>query len=656
MRSTLFLLSIITLGFLCSCVQIPEPANHGDGGTNTSPSITLDVVTEQIYPGTIFRINATISDIESPNDDLTVTWASDSDNITAIEEKEGYALFTLSASVGASDEITVSAIVADPQGASANQDATVTVALEPYVVVDAVTNDSVSTEENPLYFIGAYSARRSNGKADDVLTSTNFLADISPNGQYFFYTQRFSDNEWQANILDFNTGVKRIISNMNFSNRNINALQAYWSNDSRYLAVKAPHESQPAQDYLYWVAMSDVENDNLAANRETVSFDTLVWSDNTDEEQAFAALYNDDSIWLMDPSAAGQTVVELKKDNTISFTKFDPSSPQWASNQLFFIASTTFTSNDAEDPYKTVLFRWRSSNGRSVQISSLNSQTIDEIAAYSPSKIVINADQQLWFYDDTGETQITLNGITAFDPEYTELSWSDDGQFLAVVVTPPDGSSDAQWKFITWNADGHEKVNADWADGTARSISAWAWNSGQDSVSVLGVNEMGTNTLLSGSVTSSHSLAQKISSIGHADPADNGYNLRNLLSTSPTGKWQLLWGTDKTKASPHVDLWAYNTIDDTIINVSSLKDNYLAPVEGGGYEEVNGFGTDDSTRSQVSGTVYWISEDELVFTVGPLTGKNSISDVRMINLSEDSMAHSLIANPDELDHIVRLID
>jgi hypothetical protein len=655
MRITLPILALLSL--LSACVEIPEPPLT----ENTAPTIELESVSLRAFPGTSFRVDSTLSDAESDPSELTVSWVIVTGDVIVLEQNSDYAVFTIELNASPSQQVEIRATVTDPDGAEGENTVTLAVEAEPSVFIDAQTSSVTLAEQNPIYIVGAYSGKRVNVKADDALASINYIIDQSPNGRYLFYTQLFSGNTWQANLYDTELSVHYVID-MDFANRDINRMQSYWSHDSQYLAIKAPHSSVSTQDRLYWFSISDVQSTEISTTREIVSFDDLIWSDNVvgAGQQAYAALTSADAIKVFNPAETGQRLQTLK-DNTLASTQdfqlINSDSAQWASNQLLFTASVTFTSDPEVTPYRTVLYQWQPSNSKTKELTDAGgAQEVAEFLAYSASAIVMNANEQLWFFDGSSAVQITLADIPSLEPENTAMAWSPLGRLLAIVTNPANTSTSGNWKFVTWSKDGHEFLNADWADVGEPNVTDWQWNQTKDSISLLSVDDSNNASKFFDGITNANlSFATKVDTVSHIGAAENGYELRNSLVRSPAGKWQLFWAADLDNASRHLDLWAYNTETSEYENVSRLKDSYLKPISEANFEEVPGFGLADATLAQVGSQLTWLSEDELVFTVGSLAGASDITDIRMINLANDDMAHSLLVRSTELTDISALI-
>ncbi|MBU2862902.1 hypothetical protein KO489_03510 [Reinekea forsetii] len=651
---------------LSACVKLPDQS-----ADKNAPSLQLQTPAITAFPGSTFRVNSIIDDDISQLDDLEVTWKSDMAGVTLSESSNEHALFNFNLDIAPNQTTKLTSTVTDEVGNTTTKSITVEIKAEPFVIIDGGTAEIQTPNTSPLYLTGTYSAKQINLKSADSRASSNHIIDISPNGRFVFYTQQFNNSVWQANLYDSETGINHKVK-MGFENRDQNAVASYWSNDSTVLAIEAPHSSDTSQDKLYWVDTNSLTNVDITPNETSVFFDTLTWSDNNTflEEKPFASLLTTTSASIFDPTAdsAISTLVDNSSaDNALTSIKVG--SAKWATNQLFFIGSTTVTSDPSSTPYTYDLFNWRPSSDTTQKINSpIAAPGITSFSPYVATQIVFTDSSAMYYFNGVDQSILDLPIDTA-STSTSKYEWSPDGRLLGLSSTHsnvPDNASSGYWRFATWSPNDVVTTNIEWLEGTVNyDIDNWNWNTNNSSISVLSSdsaadlkdNLLHVNTANTNQANEEAIAASVVQNIVNRDTTGTNIptNLETNIERSPTGQWQLYWAVD-IENSDHTDLWAYNIETADNHNLSKLYDSYDAPISEGVFSAQPGF--DNSALKWVSTDIIWTADDELIFKVmeqGGATSTPVTADVRSVSLKTLATAKSLILEPAILTQITRVV-
>ena len=655
------LLAVVTASFLAACVEVPDEGN-------SAPSVQLQAVATQTYPGSSFRVNQVLSDDNTKTSDLNVNWSFSDSGITIVEQTTDYTVFSVGLAVDTNQEAVITATVIDSEGDTTEQSIAIDIITEPFVIVDAETDEIQTPNSQPIYLTGVYSAKRINLKQFDSMASENYIIDVSPDGRFVFYTQLFVNAVWQAKLYDSQTDINHTVI-IDFKDIDHNSVGSYWSSDSQYLAIEMPHESDAAQNSLYWLDTSTIGEGDIEPHMQTFDFDSLTWSDNQSGEQAYASLATATTISVLDPTKTGEDetpITQLTASNDVAFTQVTVGSEQWATNQLFFIASTTVVDGSTVTEYETNLYNYLSGQGYVEKINgSAGSKNISRFQAYVATQVVYqdSDSNQLYFYNGVEETAVTLNGIDQLVEAQTEFDWSPDGSLLGVRSNPDNtGSANGSYTVSVWKDNDSTKLpfssTTDTAvDGyTGYNISGWHWTTNRDRIAILSEGTS-TNTLLVGATDEDDAMITVVEDIAHDDSAGSvGDELMTYLLRSPTGQWQLFWGMDEANDSKHVDLWAYNVDSGAVINVSALGAGYLVPQATGQFSLADtGYASDDEDELYyVSESLAWVNDSTVIFEVRDLTDSD-IQDIRVMDLSASDAAHSIVLQPDDISTIESLV-
>lgn len=646
------LLALMAACLLAACVEIPESPNE-------NPSVELSAATEAAFPGGSFRIVATVSDDNTDEDDLVVTWQSQSNTVSIGDSGNGYAVVNVGLATPVDRTITVKAVFEDSMGAATEASLSLPVRAEPFVVIDAETAEVRTPETQPLYVTGAYSAARVNLKMDDLMASTNHEVSVSPDGQFVFYTQLLENSVWQAHLYSADTAINHTV-NMDFEGRDLNNITAYWSRDSRYLAIEAPHQSSTDSDVLYWVDVSNVSEVAIEPSSVLTSFDTLVWSDNNVSlaEKPFAALTTDENVSIFDP-ASDTPVTELREDFEADsdFTQIQSDSVQWATNQLFFLGSTTIPADPTAPVYNTHLYNWKSANSKTQRVdTSIASGNVVRFDAYVATQVVYEQNTNLYFFNGIDASRIVVSEIASIETEHSEFAWSEDGRYLGVSQLSSSTNNSGYDRLSVWAVAGGSSSLINWAPATDNAtIEDWQWGKNSEHIIIHSQDSVAeTGSLVVASTDSDVAIETVVDEI-YNDTQERANNLIKTLTRSPNGNWHLYWGRDAELSSVHLDLWAFNIETGEWLNVSKLSESYLMSADGEGeFIETTGLPNDADSTAYVSRNIHWLSEDELVFEVRDMSD-NKIIDVRAVDLEDDEKNHSIIHTKSLLTKIERFI-
>jgi len=647
------LLLILASGLLAACVKPPVPDNG-------NPTVSIEATATNTYPGSSFRVSTTFSDDSTPLSQLSVTWTPSIDGIELVESTLEYAEFSIDLSVSPNQSFSVTANVEDASGGKTDASATLSVVPEPFIIIDAATPIVRTSESKPIFLTGVYSAKQINLKSSDSIDSTNYIIDISPNGQFVFYTQLLENSVWQAKLYDSSTDLNHTVD-FNFTNTDKLNIASYWSTNSKYLAIKRPIMNTPASDELLWLSTENLTTlTTITPESEVIYFDSFTWGDNKSTEAAYASASTDTKMYVFDPES-DTPLVQLSQTvpNTVAFTQVNTGTSQWATNQLFFLASTTVTADTNVTPYVTHLYNWRPSDSGTRQIN-VSASTVDvaNFNAYVATQIAYTAkasagaDLSLWYYNGIEEAELTISGVTEFRTGYTDYDWSPDGRLLGIH----NKANNVHNRFATWALDTTSLLHIDSPAVDLMPITDWNWDTDKNSFTVL--SNRTNNTLVTATTDLANSFIKSVEGIFNDDTADsNTTAVEQSLVRSPTGLWHLYWAVDSQQSSDHIDLWAYNTSTGVTKNVTKLSQPYDAPISEGIFELQAGYA--NNTPMWVSQNIIWTGDDEIVFEVmehgAAAVSPPVIADVRIISLDSDNEPRSLIMSPEQITTISRVI-
>ncbi|WP_196161710.1 hypothetical protein [Reinekea sp. G2M2-21] len=637
---------------LAGCVQPPE-------ARNSAPTLKLAADITKTYPGSNFRISVDeVSDAED-NDTVSISWAASIDGVSVVESTNDFGEFSIDLSVAPNQTFKVTATADDGKGGKTTQSVDLSVVPEPFVILDAETTVFNSSESHPIYLTGVYSAKAVNLKSADTLDSDNYIIDVSPNGQFVFYTQLMANADWVARLYDAATNLNHTV-NMSFTDIDELAVETFWSNDSNYLAIKMPNELDSDNDALLWFSTKNLTSlTAIEPSVATLNFETLVWSDNDVDagEPPYAAIGKKEvsrdatttlgSMKVFDPASETPLTELLVGTGADPLTLVTGASTQWTNNQMFFIGSTT----QALTGHITNLYRWKPSTGLTEKVNGA-STNVTKFTAYKATQIVYTAKNSgtaaLYYFNGVEESVVTSGSSSSATS--LDYDWSPNGRLLGIHVST---------FFSSWEPRNGAVVHLPVTNAT--NIIVWNWDKDYGSVSLLNPTVANVeNTLYTATTTDPDSAIvaaanlKRMSTAGTNVPA----SIFNTLQRSPDGTWQLFWALKTDASDEHIDLWAYNTVTQETANLSRLKEMYEAPVSEGIFTTKAGFNDSDDLK-WVNTDIVWLNNSELLFKVMSIDDAAvttpEIVDVRMVSLDTLAMPRSIILNPETKTELTRVV-
>ncbi|EAR09300.1 hypothetical protein [Reinekea blandensis] len=638
---------------LVACVQVPD-------GSGSAPSVQLMLQSPKAYPGSSVQVSAIIDNGQSEADKFSYQWSSSDSAVTLDPDSSGAtAIFKVGVGVATNQQVTLTASVKDADGDRTEKSISVDISNEPFIVIDGQTEEVQTANSKPLYLTGIYSAKQVNLKSADAMASDNYLVDISPDGRYVFYTQLLINTQWQARLFDAKTGLNHHV-NLDFDNHDSNEFQSYWSQDSHYLAIQAPHDEDSAQDKLYWMStlvLPEVET-VLEPESETLSIDALIWSDNNlvREEQAHAALITGNTVKVLNP-ASETPLVEVLSDTGVAFTGSVISGASWTTNQLFFLGGVAVPAGEGTTN-NLHLFRWSPGNGKTIRVSEMSTVAVDGYETYEANQVVYAQGNRLRLHDGDDSLLLTLTGSSVVLTAASEFDWSEDGQRLGILTEPSNTGNSGSWTLHSWATNSKKNVPVSWLNEMGGSnVADWQWNENRTSLTILshdGNAKQNTIYLADGTVDDSE--YEVVSGIFTDDSGSANSTMTQLetqLVRSEGGQWQLYWGYDKTNNSTHLDLWALNTETEESRNLSRLLDEYQKPVAAGVFENADGFDKEDPVYA--GKVIHWVSSSELAFSVNSGDTSDEYIDIRYVDLTRADLPKSIILDRENLTEIKNLL-
>ncbi len=630
---------------LAGCVQPPE-------AQNSAPILKLSSDVTKTYPGSRFRIwVAELSDKDS-NDDISVSWNATIDGVSVVEQSNAYAEFEVDPTLPVNQIFDVIGTASDGNGGVSSSSTSVQVVSEPFVIIDAKTDSRNKADMNPLYLAGVYSAKSRNLKSNDVMSSTNYSVDISPDGRYVFYIQLMENAEWVAHLYDSYTAFNYLVD-IDFSNVLVDEIDTYWSNDNQYLAIKLPGTPGISQTALCWLSTADLSDQSvISINRRDVYFTDMIWSnnDNSKMENAYATLkYSEGRSFVVFDPMKDESINIYNSVEGDAFTNVDVNSFRWVNNQLFFMASTL--PKTTENVFQYDLYKWVSTSEPLKKINTIASN-VEEYSAYNATKVVFStvSSELLSMYYFNGINDRELVADIPYPAREADYRWSPYGHLL--------GFKNATTEFSTWRDGKNIAMHIDPTDGV--SVDSWAWGEDYNSVFILNrVSDiMNTIYLVETSEPDTYKLAVENISIMSTTNTNVPDSLFNTLQRSPDGTWQLFWALKTDASDEHIDLWAYNTVTQETANLSRLKEMYEAPVSEGIFTTKAGFNDSDDLK-WVNTDIVWLNNSELLFKVMSIDDAAvttpEIVDVRMVSLDTLAMPRSIILNPETKTELTRVV-
>ena len=645
--------AFILVALVAGCVKPPEVSN-------LKPTFKVVSEVTNTYPGSSFRISITEATDADGEEDLEFDWSASLSGVNLILSNEEYAEFSVDLSVEPNQNFTVTGTATDGQGAETTASVDLSIVPEPFVIIDAETSTFNSAESHPIYLTGVYSAKAINLKSADIQDSDNYLIDVSPNGQFVFYTQLMDNADWVTRLYDATTDLNHTV-NMSFTDVDELAIETYWSNDSTYLAIKMPSDLDSDEDKLLWFPTTDLtELTTIEPEIETIHLDSFVWSDNDTglNETPYAAVAlttvstgtttTVGSMKVFNPASETPFVDLLVGTSEVAFSRVYGSTTQWANNQMFFIASTSV----ATTGHEMNLFRWKPSTGLTEKINgSEGSSNIKNFKAYKATQIAYAASNSgtaaMYYYDGVTESVLTTGSSTSATA--LNFDWSPNGRLLGIHYST---------FFATWEPKNGAVVHLPVTDGI--SMYSWNWDRDYNGVSLINLTTPNAvNTLYTATTDEANSYSTAVEDIKTMSIVGTNVpsSVFRTLLRSPNGQWQLYWALKTDATDEHVDLWAYNTVTQEAHNISQLKEPFEAPVSEGIFTTEAGYDGDE--RKWVGTDITWINDNELVFKVLAMddasVGTPEIVDIRIVSLETMATPRSIVLNPSTKTELTRVV-